>query len=150
MTRISALFRGRRSIGSGSFPLYRVCVLMGLVASITQIVYGVPESVLQTTDHAYGWIFIGLHITGSVLILSALYLPRLDLDDSLRIEQIGALALFSACSTYVAAVVVNNGGPPASYATWLVVALSLYLAYRIIEIHRILKTWLQEVKRASC
>lgn len=140
MSALRNILRGTRSVDSGSFPLYRLCVFFGALASMLQLaIGGAPESVLATTNDQFAWVFIGLQAIGSVAILAALYVKRLDLDDSLRVEQIGALFLLSACATYVTAVSVNNGGPPTTYATWLVVALGTYLAYRVREIHAVLR-----------
>ncbi|CAM3483586.1 hypothetical protein [Tsukamurella hominis] len=138
--KLRMFLRGNRSVESGNFPLYRLCVSFGVLASILQLtVGGAPESVLATTGPAFVWLFIAMQSIGSVAILAALYVPRLDLDDSLRLEQVGALFLLAACATYFTAVTVNNGGPPTTFATWLVAALGTYLGFRAVEIRAILR-----------
>ncbi|WP_205124529.1 hypothetical protein, partial [Tsukamurella sputi] len=140
---------GRRKVDSGSFPLYSLCVAFGTLASIIQLAAGAPESIVVTTSGWFAWAFIGLQLIGSASILAALYVTRLDLDDSLKLEQVGALSLLAACATYVAAVATNNGGPPTTFATWLVVAFGTYLGFRAVEIRSILRELLSQEDQAD-
>ena len=136
---LKSILRGNRQVESGSFPLYRLDLFCGMIASILQVSYGAPASVINTTSPMFDWIFICIQLFGSLVILYALYQKRFGIRDSLKLEQIGCLALLASTASYTTAVIVNNAGPPTAHATWLSISFSLYLAYRVVEIRKLIK-----------
>jgi len=137
--------KGNRQVESGSFPLYRMNLIFGSVSSVLSFIYGVPESVNNTTGPLFNIIFLMAQLVGSIFIIHSLYAKRLTLVNSLREEQLGGMILLITGASYFTSVAVNNDGPPVAYPTWLMLSFSIFLMYRALQIRAEIK----EVKESG-
>lgn len=126
----------RRRVDSGTWPLYAFQLVALLVSAIVQLWQGkVPASVASQSPGWYDVLYLALQPVGALLVLIALFGVR-SLIPSLHLERVGALINATIGLVYVAAVMLANGGPPASGATWLVAGFSAYSVLRVHEINK--------------
>ncbi|NIL77588.1 hypothetical protein [Rhodococcus sp. B10] len=141
---------GGRKVISGSWPLYRICMLMLTISGAFQLITGkVPGSVSATnspewTDIVYMW----MQFLGGAVTLASLTIGWRDISAAMGIERVGAVLVAFSSLIYVMSVVDYNSGPPTSSGVWLVIGVGTYCAYRVFEISDTFRE--AERKRREC
>ncbi|URM86115.1 membrane protein [Gordonia phage BiggityBass] len=145
---VMAAIRHRRIVESGSPPLYWQLLQAGVVSGVLQLILGVPPSISNSTGESYtvDYIFMALQLVGGLIALAALYIEDGSsrhaerLYWSLAFEAFGLMLLTTAVLIYSVAVVINNGGPPTSMATWFTVMFGVWaVRTRLPQIYRALR-----------
>lgn len=126
----------RRRVDSGTWPLYVMQLAALLISAVVQLwQWKVPASIASQSPGWYDVLYLWLQPVGATLVLVALFAVR-PLVPSLHLERVGALINATVGLVYVTAVMLANGGPPASGATWLVAGFSVYSVLRVHEINK--------------
>ncbi|QOR56182.1 membrane protein [Gordonia phage Linetti] len=149
---IRAVFGHTRIVASGSYPLYRLICIGGVISAVLTLSYrSWPASFAETTDDSTvaGVIFSAMQLAGCVSVLVGMYfhadadpLPS-KVQKSLAIERFGTVLLIPVIAAYTYGVIKSNGGPPTTWATLCLAAFGVYLVLRFLEIGRAL----EEVQR---
>ncbi|QAY16678.1 hypothetical protein SEA_FELIXALEJANDRO_42 [Gordonia phage FelixAlejandro] len=149
---IRAVFGHTRIVASGSYPLYRLICIAGVISAILTFAYRTwPASFTETTDGnmVAGILFASMQLIGCLSVLTGMYfhadtdpLPS-KVQKSLAIERFGTWLLIPVIAVYTYGVIKSNGGPPTTWATLALFSFGVYLVLRSIEI----KGALEEVQR---
>lgn len=116
------------------FPLYRYLAFFSTVSSVIQLVtWSVPQSVENAMPEWYYFIFVGLQLLGSLLILIAI-LAMENTPDSAHVERAGALITATIGMVYFISVCLFIGSIPVSQGTWLAFAFSLFCFVRAWQV----------------
>ena len=147
-----------RVVISGSYPLYRLFCMLGIISSILTFSYWkFPVSFSEVTDNnnLAGAIFNSMQLVGCCAVVGSLYLHR-DKDPShakvqlsLTIERIGCILLVPVIAAYTYGVIHQNSGPPTTWATCGLVAFGLYLIIRFFEIGNALKELQRPIEKCD-
>lgn len=144
---VMAAIRHRRIVESGSPPLYWQLLQGAVISGVIQLIVGVPPSVSNTSDGStvIDVMFVTFQLVGGLIALTALYiedgssLHAERLYWSLAFEAFGLVLMITAVTLYSVAVVINNGGPPTTMATWYVIMFGIWaVRTRMPQIYRAL------------
>ncbi|ATW61133.1 hypothetical protein SEA_HARAMBE_38 [Gordonia phage Harambe] len=147
-TTLRAVLGHTRVVASGSYPLYRLVCLFGIISALLAFAYRQwPPSFAESTDGNLfaGIVFSGMQLVGCTSIIVGMYLhgevnPKpTRVQTSLAVERFGTVLLIPVIATYTYGVILNNQGPPTTWATSALFAFGLYLVIRFFEIGRALK-----------
>lgn len=132
-----------RVVVSGSYPLYRLMCIAGIVSSLVTFIYHKwPASFVEATDDNtfVGIVFNCMQLAGCSLAAGAFYMHR-DSEPSqekihlsLALERMGIVLMGAVIAVYTYGVVKQNSGAPTTWATIGLVFFGLYLVYRFFEI----------------
>lgn len=102
-----------------------------------------PQSVTDNTPEYFDYLFIGLQLIATVMIIAALYWEdgsshhAAKLRHSLAVEFVGLIFLNTVILVNVVAVMFYNQGPPSAGSTWLLIVFGTWIMFtRLPEIWR--------------